>query len=261
MQFNKEILTVFKIGGGVIENSSNLDSFLQEFAAFPNAKILVHGGGRGADKLLEKLDIQPTMIEGRRITDEETLDIVTMYYAGLINKKIVGKLQSLGCNAIGLCGADANLISAKKRPVQEIDYGFVGDLHENSINNDKLKSLLNLGLVPVFSAITHENGQLLNTNADGIAAQLALSLQNDFNTSLHYCFEHLGVLEDINDLNSYIPEINFEDYQTMKKENTVFKGMIPKLDNAFKVLHNGISEVILEHPNYINKKEKTRLCL
>lgn len=244
-------LYVIKIGGNVIDNSENLHHFLNDFASLDGHKILVHGGGKLATDLSHTLGIEPKMVDGRRITDIETLRVVTMVYAGLINKNIVAQLQRYHCNAVGLTGADANLIRAVKRPVKEIDYGFVGDLHETSVAKNKLSELLDAGLIPVFSAITHDGeGQLLNTNADTIASALAVALSSIYKVSLVYCFEKKGVLREVTDEGSVIREISSSEFETLRSDNIIAGGMLPKLENAFRAIHNGVNEV------YIGKSDE-----
>jgi acetylglutamate kinase len=241
-------LYVIKIGGNVIDNSENLYRFLKDFTALQGKKILVHGGGKVATQLSETLGIEPKLIDGRRITDIETLRVVTMVYAGLINKNMVAQLQRFGTNAIGLTGADGDFIRAKKRPVKNIDYGFVGDLDEHSINPKNITSLLTAGFIPVFCALTHDGeGQLLNTNADTIASALAVALSKEYNTTLIYCFEKKGVLKDISDEDSLISEINPARYEELKKQQVIHSGMLPKLDNAFNAIACGVKEVIIGH--------------
>ena len=244
----KNDLYVIKIGGNVIDNSENLYHFLKDFTALPGKKILVHGGGKAATQLSETLGIEPKLVDGRRITDIETLRVVTMVYGGLINKNIVAQLQRFGTNAIGLTGADGDFIRAKKRPVKTIDYGFVGDLDENSINPNNVTSLMEAGFTPVFCALTHDGeGQLLNTNADTIASALAVALAKDYHTTLIYCFEKKGVLKDINDEDSLINEINPFYYKELKEQQVIHSGMLPKLDNAFSAIACGVKEVIIGH--------------
>jgi len=239
-------LTIIKIGGNVIDNSANLHQFLLDFTALPGDKILVHGGGKIATELGESLGVEAKMVEGRRITDIETLRIVTMVYAGLINKNMVAQLQAKGSNAIGLTGADGNIIKAKKRPVKEIDYGFVGDLDENSISSTTLDSLLKAGLVPVLCAITHDGEtQLLNTNADTIASSVAVAMSALYETRLVYCFEKKGVLKDVNDDDSVVREIKANEFEGLKADGTVQGGMIPKLHNAFEAIKKGVSAVYI----------------
>src|SRR5690606_10722498 len=212
-------LTVIKIGGNIIDNPDDLKRFLIDFSAIEGAKILVHGGGKIATKLAADLGVEAKMVDGRRITDDQTLDIVTMVYAGLVNKNIVAGLQMHKCNAIGLSGADGNCIQAIKRPVKSIDYGWVGDILKDSVNVDSLSSFLNSGFVPVFSAITHDgNGKLLNTNADTIASSIAVALSSVFESSLIYCFEKKGVLRDVDDDNSVVSEIRESDFLPLLEE-------------------------------------------
>lgn len=239
-------LYIIKIGGNVIDNSENLHYFLKDFAALRGKKILIHGGGKLATEMSRSMGIEPKMIEGRRITDIDTLRVVTMVYAGLINKNIVAQLQTAGCNALGLTGADGNLIRASKRPVKETDYGLVGDLFEGSVDTTSLNALLSAGFFPVFSAITHDGqGQLLNTNADTIAAGLALAMAGTFNVSLVYCFEKKGVLKDVNDEDSVIREISAAEFESLKQQQVVAGGMLPKLQNAFSAISNGVAEVYI----------------
>lgn len=253
-------LKIIKIGGNVIDNPEMLNQFLRDFGQIEGYKILVHGGGKKASKVLSAMGIEPKMVGGRRITDENTLEVVTMVYAGLINKQIVANLQEFKCNAIGLSGADGNTILATKRPVRDIDYGYAGDLSANSVNPDLIESLLQSGLIPVFCAITHNGaGQLLNTNADTIANELAKSLKSYFETTLIYCFEKNGVLLNPDDDNSIIPEINFSDFQQYKSQKIITDGMIPKMENAFEAIEGGVKEVIVKHARNINKNFGTRL--
>jgi acetylglutamate kinase len=246
-------LTIIKIGGNVIDNAEKLHAFLKAFADLKGNKILVHGGGKMATKLAADMGIEAKMIDGRRVTEIETLRIVTMVYAGLISKNLVAQLQMFGCNAIGLCGADGNLIKAKKRPIKEIDFGFVGDLNEDSTETENLSKLLKSGFIPVFSAITHDgNGQLLNTNADTIASAIAVAMSPKYETSLVYCFEKKGVLVDVNDENSVIREINSMAYENLKTEGIITDGMLPKLQNAFEAIKNGVKEVFIGKADDLN---------
>jgi acetylglutamate kinase len=239
-------LTIIKIGGNVIDNSANLHQFLLDFTALPGNKILVHGGGKIATELGESLGIEAKMVEGRRVTDIETLRIVTMVYAGLINKNMVAQLQAKGSNAIGLTGADGNIIKAKKRPIKNIDFGFVGDLDENSVNSTTLDNLLQSGLVPVFCAITHDGEtQLLNTNADTIASAIAVAMSSLYETRLIYCFEKKGVLKDVNDDATVVREIKSSEFEGLKADGTVAGGMIPKLYNAFEAIDKGVAAVYI----------------
>ncbi|WP_353183705.1 acetylglutamate kinase [Parapedobacter lycopersici] len=237
-------LFIIKIGGNVIDDPDQLAGFLEKFAALPERKILVHGGGKIATRMAADLGIQASMVDGRRITDEQMLRVVTMVYAGLTNKQLVASLQANGCNAIGLSGADGNSITAVKRPVRDIDYGWVGDLHADSVNTTGLANLLEDGFTPVFSAITHDGqGQLLNTNADTIASALAVALAEKYPTSLVYCFEKKGVLRNIEDADSVIPEIPAGEFERLKATGVIADGMIPKLHNAFEAISKGVSEV------------------
>jgi acetylglutamate kinase len=244
----KQELHIIKIGGNVIDNSESLHHFLKDFTALDGYKILVHGGGKVATQLSETLGIEPKLVDGRRITDIETLRVVTMVYGGLINKNIVAQLQRFGTNAIGLTGADGNFIRTKKRPVKTIDYGFVGDIDEKSVDSKNIGKLLEAGFTPVFCAITHDGeGQLLNTNADTIASALAVALSELYETTLIYCFEKKGVLHDINDEESIIREIDPERYEELKKKEIIHSGMLPKLDNAFTAINCGVKAVIIGH--------------
>jgi acetylglutamate kinase len=243
---NKEKLVVIKIGGNVIDDSAKLDSFLRDFSAIKSKKILVHGGGKIATAIGEKLGISSKYIDGRRITDDETIDLVTMVYGGLVNKQIVAKLQSIHCNAIGITGADANLLSAKKRPVKEINYGWVGDIFPENINSENWKLFLENGLTPVAAALTHDcNGHILNTNADTIASVIAVALSSSYAVKLVFCFEKNGVLENVDDENSLISKLTFNDYLSLKNSNKLFAGILPKIDNAFDAINKGVNEIII----------------
>ncbi len=239
-----ENLYVIKIGGNIIDDDALLSVFLGKFADIKSKKILVHGGGKLATRLAEKLGIPQQLIDGRRITDGETLKIVTMVYAGYINKHVVAELQSLNCNSIGISGADGNSILAHKRENKEIDFGFAGDIDQ--INTGLFKLLLDNGICIVVSSITHDgNNQLLNTNADTIAQEIAKSLSNIFEVSLVYSFEKQGVLKDVNDEKSVIAKLRRSYYKELKETKKIFSGMIPKLDNAYKAIDAGVSEVII----------------
>jgi acetylglutamate kinase len=239
-------LTVIKIGGNVIDNSEKLHQFLVDFTALPGDKILIHGGGKIATELGTSLGIEPKLVDGRRITDIETLRVVTMVYGGLINKNMVAQLQARGCNAIGLSGADGNVIKAVKRPVKEVDFGFVGDLDENSVSVTTLDSLLKSNLIPVLCAITHDGeSQLLNTNADTIASAVAVAMSAVYDTRLVYCFEKKGVLKDVEDESSLVAEIKREDFERLQTEGIVSGGMIPKLHNAFEAIRQGVKAVYI----------------
>jgi acetylglutamate kinase len=237
-------LYIIKIGGNVIDDEGALESFLSDLASIDANKILVHGGGKMATTMGEKMGIPQQLVEGRRITDAETLKIVTMVYAGYINKNIVAGLQSQNCNAIGLSGADGDLIKAHKRISAGTDYGFAGDIDE--VNVSFIESLLNEGYTMVVSPITHDaKGQLLNTNADTIASAIASAAGKKYNTHLVYCFEKPGVLENAADDRSVIQKINRSSYVALKSNKIVSAGMIPKLDNAFAALEKGVSKVII----------------
>ncbi len=250
---NKKLF-IIKIGGNIIDDSIKLDSFLKAFTSIENIltkKILVHGGGKLATRLAEQLGIKQQMVNGRRVTDAETLKIAIMVYAGLINKTITAQLQGLGTNAIGLTGADGNLITSHKRRADsphgdggKIDFGFVGDIDE--INFNFLDNLLQDGFTPVIAPITHDgNGQLLNTNADSIAQEIAKAMSQLYDVTLIYVFEKSAVLLNTEDENSVIPEINPAFYQKLKAEEKIFAGMIPKLDNAFQALNSGVKKVVI----------------
>ena len=243
-----ETLHIIKIGGNIIDDAAKLQHFLTDFATISGPKLLVHGGGKIATEVSKSLGIEPQLIDGRRITDAGSLKVVTMVYAGLINKNIVAQLQANKCNAIGLTGADANCIPAKKRQVGAIDYGFVGDIDNAQINASMLRFMLQNGLTPIFAPITHdENGNLLNTNADTIASTLAVALTSFFEVRLIYCFEKKGVLQDIADENSVIPEISAQTYPELRANGTIVQGMIPKMDNAMQALEKGVKAVYIAH--------------
>ena len=253
-------MIILKIGGNVIDNPPVLEAVLRDFAAWQTPKILVHGGGKIASKIMEQLGIKPKMVEGRRITDRETLDIVTMVYAGLINKNMVAILQSHACNAIGLTGADANLIPAAKRPVKDVDYGYAGDLNPGCISAEMLANLVNAGLVPVLAPITHDGaGSLLNTNADTIASSVAIALAKEFRIQLVFCFEKKGVLRDTDDDQSVIDFLDETLYKQYRNEGVITAGMIPKLDNAFAALHSGVEEVRICSPTGLNEGTTIRV--
>ncbi|MDV7138084.1 acetylglutamate kinase [Maribacter sp. TH_r10] len=240
----KQQLSIVKIGGNVIENQVELEQFLLNFSKLKGLKILVHGGGKLATKLAAQLGIESQMSNGRRITDAKSLEVITMVYGGLTNKNIVSKLQALGTNALGLSGADGNSIQAHKRPVKEIDFGFVGDI--DGINADFLNSVLSTGITPVFCAISHDGkGQLLNTNADTIASEIAIGMSPIFDTTLYYCFEKKGVLKDVEDENSVIQQINTETYSDLLQQKVIADGMLPKMENCFHALNNHVRKVCI----------------
>lgn len=249
----KEQLSIIKIGGNIIENEDALHSFLILFSNLEGKKILVHGGGKRATHIASKLGIESKMVNGRRITDAETLELITMVYGGLVNKNIVAKLQALNTNAIGLTGADINSIQSDKRPVKEIDFGFVGDVKQ--VAQQSINKLIEADFTPVFCAITHDgNGQLLNTNADTITSQVAVGMSEIYETSIYYCFELNGVLEDFNDKNSVVKQINSEKYQQLLADGIIADGMIPKLDNCFDALKNGVHKVHIGNTSMLTKE-------
>ncbi len=249
----KEQLRIFKIGGKVVEDADQLSAFLESFARLKGNKILVHGGGKWVSEMSRRLGIEVKMIDGRRITDADTLEVVKMMLAGVANKNVVSKLQGYGCNAIGLTGADGNAILAEKRPLKNgIDYGFVGDV--KSVNREVIRNLINTGLVPVFAAMTHNGrGDLFNTNADTIASRVAVGMSKDFEVELNYCFELNGVLKDIDNPASVIHEINQNNYAQLKAEGVINSGMIPKIDNAFDALAEGVKQVRIMNSKHIIK--------
>ncbi len=235
-----------KIGGNIIDDKQALTDFLNIFSKIPNPKILIHGGGKIATTFSEQLNIPIRMADGRRITDEDSLDVVTMVYGGLINKKIVAGLQANGCNAIGLTGADANIIEAHKRVHPTIDFGFVGDV--DTVNHSFLIELMEKNYVPVIAPLTHDKkGTLLNTNADTMAAELVIALAKSKKISFVYCFEKTGLLKNINDPDSIIAHVNLSEIQQLKEKQIITGGMIPKIENISKALQNGVEKVILCH--------------
>jgi acetylglutamate kinase len=241
-------LNIIKIGGNVIDDPQLLDGFLTDFASLPGPKILVHGGGKIATGIGEKLGITANYVQGRRVTDAATIDLVTMVYAGLVNKKLVAALQSKQCHAIGLTGADANCLPAIKRPVTTIDYGWVADLKEEKMDGSFWTTLLADGLVPVIAPLTHDGqGQLLNINADTIAAVLAMALCAKMKLRLFYCFEKSGILLDVQNEQSVLHEVNKKVYQEMKTANQLSDGILPKLDNALQAIEQGVQAVWIGH--------------
>jgi acetylglutamate kinase len=251
-QRKMKTLYVIKIGGNIIDDEEKLSSFLRSVASIDSYKIVVHGGGKLATKLADSLGIQQEMIDGRRITDAETLKIVTMVYAGYVNKNIVAQLQALDCNAIGLTGADNNLIEAHKRKHPSIDYGFVGDI--DTVDEKGISHFLDLGLTPIIAPITHDKkGQLLNTNADTIAQEIAKTMSKDFEVQLIYSFEKSGVLLDAEDDQTVIPTLNRHYYSELKADKKIFAGMIPKIDNAFAALDSGVKKVIIGKAENLDK--------
>ena len=248
----RPLLYIIKTGGNVIDDENSLHSFLRDFSAINEKKILVHGGGKIATAIGDKLGIQSKYIDGRRITDDETIDLVTMVYAGLVNKKIVAALQALHCNAIGLSGADANILPAKKRPVKTIDYGWVGDVNAIDINPSGWQLFLDNQLVPVVAPLTHDGeGHILNTNADTMASVLSISLSKLYRVKLVYCFEKNGVLLDINDEDAALAQLNKKKYQELKENKKLFAGILPKIDNAFDAINNGADTVVIGNSKYL----------
>jgi acetylglutamate kinase len=249
-----EELKIIKIGGNVIDHEEKLQAFLFDLSCLPGLKVLVHGGGKVASELSRTLGIEPQMVAGRRITDEATLRVVTMVYAGLINKNIVARLQAHGTNALGLTGADANIIPATKRKAGTIDYGFAGDIDPEQLNGDTLARFLEQGLTPVVAPITHDQqGHLLNTNADTIASSLAVALSRHFAVQLVYCFEKAGVLLDVNDDASLIRHLTHPEYQRLKEQGVIAAGMIPKLDNAYHAIRAGVTSVRICHADDLKR--------
>lgn len=263
-------LTLIKVGGAIVENEASLLNLLDQFAAIPGHKVLVHGGGRSATKVAEQLGLPQQMIAGRRVTDAETLRVVTMVYAGLVNKNIVAQLQQRGVNALGLTGADMNVIQSHKRApkqvrlddgtTQLVDYGFVGDIDQ--VNADLLADLIAKGVVPVVSPIGHDTqGHLLNTNADTIAAEVAKALARHFEVTLVYCFEKKGVLRNPDDDDSVIPGITQAEFPVLVEQGVVSGGMLPKLENAFEAIRAGVSQVVITRADAIAQPEAgTHLC-
>ncbi len=247
------MLRIFKIGGNVLDDEEEKKAFLKNFSTLEGPKILVHGGGKIASEIGKKLGIVPNMHEGRRITDAETLDLVVQVYGGLINKGIVAQLQALGCNALGLSGADGNLMPAQKRPVKSIDYGWVGDVQHNKIATSLLEHLLERGFVPVIAPLSHDGeGHLLNTNADTIASSIAMAMARNYPVSLVYIFEQQGVMRDLNDPNSLLPYLNRTMAQKLTDEGIIEGGMIPKIQTALDCVEAGVKEVRI-----VNSKEFT----
>ena len=253
-----EKLTLIKVGGKIVEEPETLQQLLRDFSSIEGYKVLVHGGGRSATKVAAQLGIESNMVNGRRITDADMLNVVTMVYGGLVNKNIVAGLQSLGINALGLTGADMNIMRSDKRPVKDVDYGFVGDVKE--VNADLLSSLIRQGIVPVLAPLTHDKqGHMLNTNADTIAGEAAKALAKYFDVTLMFCFEKKGVLRDENDDDSVIPEINREAFKEYVEAGIIQGGMIPKLENAYQAIDAGVKEVIITQASEIHKNSGTKV--
>ncbi len=246
------MLNVIKVGGGIVEDAEALSHLVNAFSSIDGPKVLVHGGGRTATEVAAKLGIESKLVGGRRITDAQTLKVVTMVYGGLINKNIVAKLQAKGNNALGLTGADLNCILSDRRPVKDIDYGFVGDVKK--VNAGILSDLIGKGIVPVIAPLTHDGkGNMLNTNADTIASEVAKALAGRFEVILTFCFEKKGVLSNPEDENSVIKEIVPSTYRDLKSEGVISGGMIPKLDNAFRALEDGVSKVVITEAGELGK--------
>ena len=246
------MITVVKIGGNIINDEAALARFLDAFAQLEGPKILVHGGGRLATQLAAQLGIETTMIDGRRVTDEPTLNVVTMVYAGLTNKRIVAQLDARRCASIGLSGADASVITATRRPAIPIDVGFVGDIDAERVDTTFIQSLLDRQITPVFCSIMHNGaGQLLNCNADSVASAVAMALSATDSVRLIYCFEKQGVLRDVNDEQSVIAHISRDDFRSLKEQGIINSGMLPKIENAFKAIDNGVSSVVIKHADHL----------
>ena len=253
-----EKLTLIKVGGKIVEEPDTLQQLLRDFSSIEGHKVLVHGGGRSATKIASQLGIESQMVNGRRITDAEMLKVVTMVYGGLVNKNIVAGLQALQVNALGLTGADMNIMRSDKRPVKDVDYGFVGDVKE--VNADVLASLIQQGIVPVLAPLTHDKqGHMLKTNADTIAGEAAKALAKYFDVTLMFCFEKKGVLLNEDDDESVIPEIDRASFQKYVAEGIIQGGMIPKLENAFQAIDAGVKEVIITQASEIHKHTGTRV--
>ena len=249
-----EKLTIVKVGGKIVEEEDSLDALLNDFSKIKGFKLLVHGGGRSATKLASQLGIESKMVGGRRITDAETLRVVTMVYGGLVNKNIVARLQSMNVNALGLTGADMNLIRSVKRPVKDVDYGFVGDVEK--VNAELLADLIAKGVVPVLAPLTHDgHASMLNTNADTIAGETAKALSSFFDVTLIFCFEKRGVLMDANDDDSVIPSLTRSEYEAYVKKEIIKGGMLPKLENAFKVIEGGAKKVFITSASALSDPE------
>ena len=251
-------LTLVKVGGKIVEDSETLKQLLSDFSKIEGHKVLVHGGGRSATALATKLGIESQMVNGRRITDEETLKVVTMVYGGLVNKQIVAGLQSIGVNALGLTGADLNYMRSEKRPVKDVDYGFVGDVKE--VNADILADLIARGVVPVLAPLTHDNaGNMLNTNADTIAGEAAKALAKHFEVTLMFCFEKKGVLMSETDDESVIPEITPALFEKYVADGIISGGMIPKLENSFEAINAGVKQVVITRADLIHISGGTKI--
>ncbi len=253
-----EKLTLVKVGGKIVEEPATLQQLLADFSKIEGNKVLVHGGGRSATAIAAKLGIESQMVNGRRVTDEETLKVVTMVYGGLVNKQIVAGLQAMGVNALGLTGADLNYMRSDKRPVKEVDYGFVGDVKE--VNADILADLIARGVVPVLAPLTHDaKGNMLNTNADTIAGEAAKALATHFEVTLMYCFEKKGVLLSETDDDSVIDVITPQLFEKYVNEGIISGGMIPKLENAFEAINAGVKQVVITRADFIHTDAGTKI--
>ena len=251
-------LTIVKVGGAVVEDGAQLDSLLSAFAAIEGRKVLVHGGGRRATAIASRLGVESRMVNGRRITDGAMLEVVTMVYGGLVNKDIVARLQARGVNSIGLTGADGGVILSHKRPVKDVDYGFVGDVER--VDGSRISSLIEGGFAPVMAPLTHDgHGQMLNTNADTIAAETAKALAERYDVTLMYCFEKPGVMADPDDDSTLIPVITRQDFKRLKADGTVTGGMLPKLENAFSAIDAGVSRVNITLSTAIDGRHGTMI--
>jgi acetylglutamate kinase len=254
------MITVVKIGGNVIDSPEATARFVRAFAQLSGPKILVHGGGKLATRLAAQLGIESRMVDGRRITDRQTLDVVTMVYAGLVNKQLVAALSANGCRAVGLSGADADAIRSDKRPVAEIDYGFVGDIRTDGVNESWLRLLLDAGITPVFCAITCDDaGTLLNTNADSVASAVAVAASHIDRTQLIFCFEKRGVLRSVDDDESVIARITPDTFRSLKEEGVINKGMLPKITGAFRAIEGGVECVVIKHSDELLQPSGTTI--
>lgn len=255
----KQQITIVKVGGKIVENPDTLNQLLHDFSALPGKKVLVHGGGRTATDMASRLGIETHMVEGRRITDADMLRVVTMVYAGLVNKNVVARLQGCGVNALGLTGADMDVIRSHRRPLKNgIDYGFVGDV--DRVDGKRLSMLVEAGITPVMAPLTHNGqGDMLNTNADTIAAETAKALANHYDVTLVYCFEHAGVLTNPDDEESVIPLITREKFELLKADGTVSGGMLPKIENSLAAVEAGVKRVVITKADKIVTHQGTSI--
>lgn len=255
----KQQITIVKVGGKIVENPETLNLLLHDFSALPGKKVLVHGGGRTATDMASRLGIETHMVEGRRITDADMLRVVTMVYAGLVNKNVVARLQGCGVNALGLTGADMDVIRSHRRPLKNgIDYGFVGDV--DHVDGERLSMLVEAGITPVMAPLTHNGqGDMLNTNADTIAAETAKALADHYDVTLVYCFEHAGVLTNPDDEESIIPLITREKFELLKADGTVSGGMLPKIENSLAAVEAGVKRVVITKANKIGTNQGTSI--